>query len=257
MLLQNGQTVGACSSGSAEKSEHLHIGKETGQQVTMRGVPIPQVKHHRHPGLVMNNMYKLSWTEHIKDVHGTCSRMIGVLRRLRRRLQGTTVKAISIDAIRPRATHGICLPSLEWRTNSKPTKTTRFILQETWDSPASTTQSIRLSLSGSALQDEIKSCTAVLMLTSSTASVSNYGIFVPEVMIPSSSNKKIINIVELCPTVDSPLERTSEGNPRVQYVDQVQNPTINLGVLASSWPTLKTEKRKLRFYGKWKVSLTP
>ena len=85
---------------SAEKSEHLHIGKATGQRVTMRGVPIPQVKHHRHLGLVMNN--KLSWTEHNKDVHGTCSRMIGVLRRLRRRLQGTAVKAIFISAIWPR-----------------------------------------------------------------------------------------------------------------------------------------------------------
>ena len=47
----------------------------------------------------MNN--KLSWTEDIKDVHGTCSRMIGVLCRLRQRLQGTTVKAIFIGAIRP------------------------------------------------------------------------------------------------------------------------------------------------------------
>ena len=37
-----------------------------------------------------------------QDVYGTCSRMIGVLRRLRRRLQGTTVKAIFIGAIRPR-----------------------------------------------------------------------------------------------------------------------------------------------------------
>ena len=98
---------------------------------------------------------------------------------------------------------------------------------ETLDSPASTTDSIRLSLSGSALQDEIKSCTAILMHTSSPASFSNYGIFIPKVRVPSSSNKKIINIVELCPTVDSPLERTSEGNPRVQYVDQVQNPTNN------------------------------
>ena len=68
MLLQNGQTVGAGF--SAEKSEHLHIGKATGQRVTMRGVPIPQVKHHRYLGLVMNN--KPSWTEHIKDVYGTC-----------------------------------------------------------------------------------------------------------------------------------------------------------------------------------------
>ena len=124
-------------------------------------------------------------------------------------------------------THRICVPSLEWRTNSKPTKTTRFILQETWDSPASTTDSIRLSLSGSALQDEIKSCTAVLMLTSSPASFSIYGIFIPKVRVPSSRHKKIINIDELCPKVDSPLERTTEGNPRVQDVDQLQNPTEN------------------------------
>ena len=111
--------------------------------------------------------------------------------------------------------HGICVPSLGWRTNSKPTKLKDSVLQETWDSPASTTDSIRLSLSGSALQDEIKSCTAVLMLTSSLASFSNYGIFILKVRVPSSSHKKIINIVELCPTVDSTraLERTSEGNP--------------------------------------------
>ena len=48
-----------------------------------------------------------------------------------------------------------------------------------------------------------------------------------KVRVPSSSNKKIINIGELCPTVDSPLERTSEGNPWVQRVDQVQNKTKN------------------------------
>ena len=191
MLLQNGQTVNCGMLFSAEKSEHLHIGKATGRRVTMTGVPIPEVKHHRHLGVVMNN--KLSWAEHIKDVHGTCSRMIGVLRRLRRRLQGTTFKAIFIGAIRP--LHGTSVPSLEWRTNSKPTKTTRFILQETLDSPASTTDSIRLSLSGSALQDEIKCCTTILMHTSSPASFSIYGIFIPKVRVPSSSNKKIINIL--------------------------------------------------------------
>ena len=126
-------------------------------------------------------------------------------------------------------THGIlvCVPSLEWRTNSKP-KLQRlqdsFCKLETWDSPTSTTDSIRLSLSGSALHSSL----AVLMHTSSPASCSNYGIFISKVRLrePSSGNRKIINIVELCPTVDSPLERTSAGNPRVQYVDQVQNPTI-------------------------------
>ena len=94
-------------------------------------------------------------------------------------------------------------------------------------SPASITESIWLSLSGSALQDEIKPCTAVLMFTSSPAGFSNYGIFVPKVRVPSSSNKEIVHIVELCPSVNSPLERTSEGNPVVKYVDQAQNPTKN------------------------------
>ena len=184
----------------------------------------------------MNN--KLSWTEHIKDVHGTCSRMIGVLRRLRRRLQGTTVKAIFIGAIRPRIEYASQVWSAR-RTNSKPT---RFILQETWDSPASTTDSIRLSLSGSALQDEIKSCTAVLMHTSSPASFSNYRIFISKIRVPSSGHKKIINIGKLCPTVDSPLERTSKGNQRVQHVDQVQNQTKNpFTYLMSTVASLKVQ----------------
>ena len=67
----------------------------------------------------------------------------------------------------------------------------------------------------------------LLMHSSSPASFSDYGIFISKVRVPSSSHKKIINIGELCPTVDSPLERTSERNPRVQHVDQVQNPTKN------------------------------
>ena len=60
-----------------------------------------------------------------------------------------------------------------------------------------------------------------------TRRVSSTTGFIFEVRVPSSSTKKIINIGELCPTVDSPLERTSEGNPRVQHVDQVQNQTKN------------------------------
>ena len=134
--LDDGQTVGACSSAPTKVST-CTLGRQQDSGVTMRGVPIPQVKHHHHLGLVMNN--KLSWTEHIKDVHGTCSRIIGVLRRLRRRLQGTTIKAIFIGAIRPRMEYA---SQVERKTNSKPTKTTRFILQEIWDSPASTTDSI-------------------------------------------------------------------------------------------------------------------
>ena len=206
---------------SAEKSEHLHIGKATGQWVTMRGVPIPQVKHHRHLGLVMNN--KLTWTEHIKGVHGTCSRMIGVLRQLTRRLQGTTVKAIFIGAIQPRMEYA----SQVW--SGGPTQS----LQRLQDSfckrhgihlpPLQT----RFDYHSLVLIYKMRSSLAPPYLCTLPASFDNYGILIPKGRVPSSSHKKIINIVELCPTVDSPLERTSEGNPRVQYVVQVQNPTKN------------------------------
>ena len=69
-----------------------------------------------------------------------------------------------------------------------------------------------ISLSGSALQNEIKSCTTILMLTFILASFNNYAIlFISKVRrVTSPSHKDIIHIVELCPTVDSPLEGTSE-----------------------------------------------
>ena len=120
--------------------------------------------------------------------------MIGVLRRLRRRLQGTTVKAHHCHS----PTHGICVPSLEWRTHSKPTKTTRFILQETWDSPAS------------ALQTRFDYHSLVLLYKMRSSLAPPY-------------------LCTLFPrrVSDSTLERTAEGNPRVQHVDQVQNPTKN------------------------------
>ena len=67
---------------------------DNGQQKNMWGI---WMKYCTRVGSKMGTQ-----AHQIKDVHGTCSRMIGVLRRLRRRLQVTTVKAIFIGAIRPR-----------------------------------------------------------------------------------------------------------------------------------------------------------
>ena len=90
--------------------------------------------------------------EDVKDVHGTCSCMIaGILRWL-----AATALATSRGYTWPRHFSSVPFDNVwnmllkfgQWRTNVKPTKITRFIFQETWDSPASITESIWLSLSG-------------------------------------------------------------------------------------------------------------
>ena len=48
--------------------------------VRMNGVPIPQVRTHKHLGLVFNNT--LTWNDHVSNVYSTCARMLGILRRL-------------------------------------------------------------------------------------------------------------------------------------------------------------------------------
>ena len=66
-------------------------------------------------------------------------------------------------------------------------------------------------------------------VTSSPASFSNYGIFVPKARAPSSSNEEIVHIVELCPTVDSPLRRNTlpkeiqESNTLTKFKTQLRN----------------------------------
>ena len=215
----------------------------------MRSVPIPEVKHNRHLGsvLVLNN--KLSWTEPIKGEHGTCSRMTGVLRRLLGNFNGCSQSNFTRCYL---TTHEICVPSLEWKTNAKPAKIARFIFQETWDSPASSKESICLSLSGSALQDEIKSCmphrrTCAHFFPCMLQQQRDICSEIFKVRVPSSSNKEIVHIVELCPTVRSPLEHTSEGNPGVQYVDQVLNRTNNPIYLISLMSTFAFFNFQMKF----------
>ena len=66
---------------SAPKSKHLSIGNKARQSppVSMRGVLmiIPQVRTHKHLGLVLNE--SLTWSDHISNVYTTCARMIGIL----------------------------------------------------------------------------------------------------------------------------------------------------------------------------------
>ena len=87
---------------SAPKSKHLSIGNKARQNppVSMRGVPIPQVRTHKHLGLVLNE--SLTWSDHISSVYTACARMIGILRRLDGTIRSPAMKRIYTAVIRPR-----------------------------------------------------------------------------------------------------------------------------------------------------------
>ena len=87
---------------SAPKSKHLSIGNRPRQSlpVSMRGVLIPQVRTHKHLGLVLNE--SLTWSNHISSVYTACSRMIGILRRLDETIRSPAMKRIYTAVIRPR-----------------------------------------------------------------------------------------------------------------------------------------------------------
>ena len=174
-------------------------------------------------GLVLNN--KLFRTEHIRYVHETCSsvRMADYVGDFNG-LQSRQFSLVPFSHVRNmRLKFGVedhAMQSL---------RRLQYSFSKTWDPLACTTEPICLSLSGSALQDEIKTCTTVLMLISSppppplasTTTRSGYSFQNQDMQFQQQGT---IHIVALCPTVNSPLERTSEGNPGVRYAVEVQNP---------------------------------
>ena len=66
----------------------------------MRGVLIPEVRTHKHLGLVLNE--SLTWSNHISSVFTACARMIGILRRLNGTIRLPAMKRSYTAVIRPR-----------------------------------------------------------------------------------------------------------------------------------------------------------
>ena len=68
---------------SAPKSKHLAIGRTAKQSplVRMNGIPIPQVRTHKHLGLIFNNTLTWEWPRFqcIQHVRGGCWESCGVL----------------------------------------------------------------------------------------------------------------------------------------------------------------------------------
>ena len=78
---------------SAPKSK-LPIGREAQQtpSVFTKGVPILQVRTHKHLGLIFNST--LIWNGHISKLYTTCARMTGILRCLDGSIPSSSMKKI-------------------------------------------------------------------------------------------------------------------------------------------------------------------
>ena len=90
---------------NAEKSEHMMIcgrrlkGVAPQPSVSMAGIPIPQVKIHKHLGVIFNDT--LTWSNHIDKVYERCAQRVGILRRLRRTFPSRALRRIYVGAVLP------------------------------------------------------------------------------------------------------------------------------------------------------------
>ena len=147
---------------NAEKSEHLPINTNGRGNVDMDGtiIIIPQVTAHRHLGVMLNQ--KLTWNNHIDNLYTSCARRVGILRRLRNKLQSQVFKKIFIGSIRPKLEYGMCC--VEWRTHHQAHQTSRSLLSPAQGTPSTFAEEVPISLACLAVQDASEAFTEVLVI---------------------------------------------------------------------------------------------
>ena len=90
---------------NAEKCEHMMScgrglkGVAPQPSVSIVGIPIPQVKIHKHLGVIFNDT--LTWSNHIDKVCERCAQRVGILRRLRRTFPSHVLRRIYVGAVLP------------------------------------------------------------------------------------------------------------------------------------------------------------
>ena len=90
---------------NAEKSEHLSIRQissspsSSDSHVIMGGVQYRKLRNNKHLGITIQS--SLKWSRHICNVYTACARRVGILRRLKRKLQPSTILKIYTGTVRP------------------------------------------------------------------------------------------------------------------------------------------------------------
>ena len=88
---------------NAEKSQHLTVRRNhvrvSSPSISMGGVTVPQVDHHKHLGIHFNK--SLTWTDHVNEGFSSCARRTGMIRRLRRILPNAAIQEFTLALFDP------------------------------------------------------------------------------------------------------------------------------------------------------------
>ena len=126
-----------------EKSKHLAI-KATDSTVSMGGIFLPKITTHSHLGVTVNE--KLTWDDHVSKLYTDCARRIGILRRLRNKLNSR-------------------LCSVVWRTNWEVCKAAGRLLPKTPNPSSAPEEEVWISHPDTIFQDETSNGAAVLVFS--------------------------------------------------------------------------------------------
>ena len=109
------------------KSKHISIGKKARQSppVSMRGVLIPQVRTHKHLGLVLNE--SLTWSDHVSSVYRLCPNDWDPA--MPRRNNSFTSSEVDLHRSYP-PLHVVCVRSVERRAHRMSPTPTRLICKK-------------------------------------------------------------------------------------------------------------------------------
>ena len=202
---------------NAEKSEHLPINTNGRGNVDMDGTIIPQVTAHRHLGVMLNQ--KLTWNNHIDNLYTSCARRVGILRRLRNKLQSQVFKKNFHWFHSPEA--GVRMCCVEWRTHHQAHQTSRSLLSPAQGTPSTFAEEVPNSLACLAVQDASEAFTEVLVIPLAGDNVYNQYVQLKKVIIPCPCCQQKIYAEKFSPTCHNPMERPTKRHPQNNILRKV------------------------------------
>ena len=202
---------------NAEKSEHLPINTNGRGNVDMDGTIIPQVTAHRHLGVMLNQ--KLTWNNHIDNLYTSYARKVGILRRLRNKLQSQVFKKIFIGSIRPKLEYACAV--WEWRTHHQAHQTSRSLLSPAQGTPSTFAEEVPISLACLAVQDASEAFTEVLVIPLAGDNIYIQYVQLKKVIIPCPCCQQKIYAEKFSPTCHNPMERPTKRHPQNNILRKV------------------------------------